>query len=232
MNICPICYGTELVEFNSRPKARCTQCSSFERGRLGWMTLTRLGLMRRGVRLLNLAPEIFMLRHGRRIIGRTYVPADYCPENFPEKWGKVERIDLCAEVLPFEPSSFDVVYHNHVLEHVQCSVPSVISKLNDLLVPGGWHIFSVPISPGRVTEEDFSPLMTGAERKRRFGQADHVRVFGADYASLFEKGGLTQPLVDFRSLFTKDEFSIWGVPADVLERPSGHMVFAWRKLRK
>jgi SAM-dependent methyltransferase len=232
MHICPICYGTELVEFNSRPKARCTQCSSFERGRLGWMTLTRLGLLRRGIRLLNLAPETFMLKVGKRIIGRTYVPADYCPENFPERWGKIERLDLCAEAFPFEPASFDAIYHNHVLEHVHCSVPGVIAKLNDLLVPGGWHIFSVPISPGRKNEENYSPELTDAERKQRFGQIDHVRVFGSDYMEAFQDGGLTQPLFDVRSLFTKEELEIWGVPTDVLDRPCGHTVFAWRKARK
>lgn len=57
-----------------------------------------------------------------------------------------------------------------------------------VLKPGGWAILMVPINPDVDTFED--PSVTDPEeRKRLFGQYDHVRQFGRDYADVLSKAG-------------------------------------------
>ena len=169
-----------------------------------------------------------MLRHARNIIGDGYVAADYSPENFNNAQVKIQKLDLCASEVPFNKKTFDVVMHNHVLEHVRCDVASVIRRLNSLIKPGGLHVFSIPISPGRESEEDLSFDLSDEERKQRFGQEDHVRVFGRDYEETFRHGGLAEGLIDLSTLVSAQELEIWGVPQHATTKPSGHRVFAWR----
>ncbi|MEQ9507126.1 MAG: class I SAM-dependent methyltransferase [Hyphomonas sp.] len=226
--VCPICFSTSLSEFNTRPHAYCAKCGSLERGRLVWMVASRLGLLRPGVNFLNLAPEPFMLSYGRRIIGESLVAGDFSPQNFNASAGPIIRVDLCEDRLPFDDNSLDVIMHNHVLEHVCCSVPQVIQKLNRLLKPGGYHLISIPLFPGRKSEEDLSEISPD-EKKRRFGQNDHVRLFGDDFMEFFRAGGIATGLLDLQGLFFPHELETWGIPAETLARPSGHTIFAWRK---
>lgn len=169
-----------------------------------------------------------MLSYGRRIIGDSFVAGDYSPQNFNASAGPIVQVDLCADRLPFNDDSLDVIMHNHVLEHVCCSVPHVIRKLNSLLKPGGVHLISIPLFPGRKSEEDLSDI-SPEDKKRRFGQNDHVRLFGDDFMNFFHEGGIANGLIDLQNLFLPHELETWGVPARTLIQPTGHTIFAWRK---
>lgn len=228
--VCPICFSSNLREFNGRPNASCGGCGSMERGRLLWMVLSRLGLLRRGSKVLNMAPEPFMLSHGRRILGESYTPADYSPEFFANRGIEVRKLDLCQANYEFPDESFDVVIHNHVLEHVCCHVPDVIKRVERLIRMGGYHIFSIPIMRGRKNEEDLSSDLSDQDRKRRFGQEDHVRVFGTDFQDTFSEAGISHRLMDLSTLVSSDELTKWGVPETVFSSPSGHTVFAYQRL--
>jgi hypothetical protein len=223
--ICPVCFSDRFEDFNGRTAARCSGCGSLERGRLAWMTLSRLGLLRPGVRFLNLAPEPFMLTHGRRIIGDSYVAADYDPDSFPAAWRRsIVPVDVCQDRLPFERGSFEVVMHSHVLEHVMCSVAEVVTRIDSLLADGGWHVCAIPISAGS-SEEDLS-VRSPEERARRFGQHDHVRRFGADFKDVL---GVESDFLKLGVLFDAHELETWRVPPTVLTTSSGHSVLAWRR---
>jgi ubiquinone/menaquinone biosynthesis C-methylase UbiE len=90
--------------------------------------------------------------------------------------------------IPFPNDSFDVIFCNHVLEHVEDDLLAC-SEFNRVLKPGGWGILQSPVYPLEKTLED-KTITDPAERERLFGQRDHVRKFGKDYAERLRKSGL------------------------------------------
>jgi SAM-dependent methyltransferase len=105
--------------------------------------------------------------------------------------------DVQADVtdLPFERDSFDLIVCLHVLEHVpddRCAM----AELQRVLRPGGRAVIQVPPSTLQETFEDFT-VTSPQERERLFGQYDHVRVCGADYALRLEAAGFDVTRVDY-----------------------------------
>jgi ubiquinone/menaquinone biosynthesis C-methylase UbiE len=94
------------------------------------------------------------------------------------------RADITA--IPFAEGSFDLIFCSHVLEHVQAD-RAAMRECFRVLAPGGYAVFAVPIS-GEITRED--PTVTDPEERRlRFGQNDHVRVYGSDIARRLQQVG-------------------------------------------
>lgn len=64
-------------------------------------------------------------------------------------------------------------------------------EIRRVLKPGGWAVLLVPdvVEQGDFTLEDPS-VTERADRLRRYGQADHVRVYGWDYADRLAAAGL------------------------------------------
>jgi SAM-dependent methyltransferase len=83
-----------------------------------------------------------------------------------------------------------VVLCNHVLEHIVDDAKAM-AELFRVMVPGGWAILQTPFEPDReVTFED--PTVTRPEdRLILFGQHDHVRIYGRDYADRLVEAGFT-----------------------------------------
>ena len=49
-----------------------------------------------------------------------------------------------AHDIPFEEASFDMVFCNHVLEHVTDDA-KVMSEIYRVMKPGGWGILQIPL---------------------------------------------------------------------------------------
>ena len=66
-----------------------------------------------------------------------------------------------------------------------------MSEIYRVLKPGGFAVMQVPFfSPvPEITFEDAS-ITSPREREKAFGQDDHVRMFGKDYAKRIERSGL------------------------------------------
>ena len=90
--------------------------------------------------------------------------------------------------IPFPENTFDVIFCNHVLEHVEDDLKAC-AEFNRVLKPNGWGILQSPVYKLSTTLEDQS-ITDPAERERLFGQRDHVRKFGKDYADRLRKSGL------------------------------------------
>lgn len=76
----------------------------------------------------------------------------------------------------YEDSQFDFFICSHVLEHVEDD-RKALSELYRILKPNGRGILMVPIILS-IEEIDEDPSVVGvAERWRRFGQFDHVRLY-------------------------------------------------------
>uniref|UniRef100_UPI003593265B methyltransferase domain-containing protein n=1 Tax=Aquiflexum sp. TaxID=1872584 RepID=UPI003593265B len=83
---------------------------------------------------------------------------------------------------------FDVVFCNHVLEHVDDDLLAC-SEINRVLKKDGWGIIQSPVYDLEKTIED-KTISDPAERERLFGQRDHVRKYGKDYAIRLNQSGL------------------------------------------
>jgi SAM-dependent methyltransferase len=186
---CPIC-GWRLRRLRTSggpfpaPDSICPACGSLERHRVLWLYLRDRGdLFVEQLRLLHLAPEPCLERRLRRRPNLEYLSADLEPGT------AMTAADL--QRLPFEDATFDRILCIHVLEHVTDDA-AALRELHRVLAPGGEAIVMVPLY-GATTQED--PAATPAERLRRFGQADHVRLYGTDLTDRLANAGF-QPRVD------------------------------------
>ena len=167
-----------------RQDVLCPVCGALPRHRiLAWHLGQRPELMRGG-RVLYFAPEPSMERWMRRR-GVAYTTADlYEPADL--------RLDIQDTGL--EAGSWDVVVCNHVLEHVD-DWRRALAELRRVLAPGGLLVCSFPIDARYETVDEDAGVTTPEGRIARFGQRDHLRVFGRDSEELLERAGfVVEPL--------------------------------------
>ncbi len=196
---CPVC-DTHVRFFHPhgltlRPDACCPVCDSLERHRLAWSFLTRETDLFDGrpKRMLHFAPEATFERRFRRIPGLAYVTADL------EDPRVMVRADIRA--IPFPDNSFDVIYCSHVLEHVDDD-RNALQELRRVLTDDGWLALIVPITAEQTFEDP--SVIEPEERFRLFGQPDHVRVYGPDFADRIEQSGLKMKMVTPENLLGDD----------------------------
>lgn len=226
---CPVCGGTRFGEHNGRPTAACAGCGSLERGRYLWMLLKRLGLPEAGSTVVHFAPERFLFARfsGRRDI--TYEAYDKFPEAYPYGENAVRPFDLCTDTGSIRSESCDLIIHNHVLEHVPCKVEDVLAELKRMLRPGGSTVFSVPFR-GDETAEDLDPGLSGEERRARFAQADHMRIFGRfDFVRFLDRHLGGNCLVDPCDVGSREEMIAAAIPPFRAGEVSGNSLFHYRK---
>lgn len=182
---CPVCgkhfrkflpYGYGVAMDNRL----CPNCLSLERHRLLWLYLKeKTDFFSAPLKVLHFAPEQPFLKRFRALKNLDYTTADLC--------SPIADLQLDVTDIQQPANTFDVVICNHVLEHVN-DANKAFAEIKRILKPGGWAILLVPINPDVETFED--PSVTDPkERERLFGQYDHVRQFGRDYADVLRKAG-------------------------------------------
>ena len=180
---CNVCgwEGRAFTDDQWHPGTICPQCGSQVRHRILVATfdglaalpgLDELALLT-GRDILHFAPER-QLRERISQAAKKYVTADY------ERGDCDLRLDISA--MPSVPdSSFDVLIACDVLEHVPDD-RAAMREISRVLRPGGTAILTVPqLDPPASTDEDPS-VHSESEREKRFGQKDHVRMYGDDFA--------------------------------------------------
>jgi SAM-dependent methyltransferase len=190
----PILKEMDVVGGEYFPNDTCPVCRAHSRTRLVHQFLVRevLSDPNEPLRILHFAPEhgIFLYLSSRP---RTeYLTADLDPARY-----SFSKATIRANVteIPFPDASLDLVICNHVLEHVPDDRLAMREILR-VLRPGGRAIVQVPLSMKReVTDED-PGVETDEERERRFGQHDHIRLYGADYSKRLEEAGFAVEVFD------------------------------------
>ncbi|MBQ4296610.1 MAG: class I SAM-dependent methyltransferase, partial [Prevotella sp.] len=128
--------------------------------------------------------------YGYEVTGEAAISGDvsfYRNNNKADLDSPIADLHLDVTAIDQPSNTYDVVICNHVLEHVS-DANKAFKEIQRVLKPGGWAILLVPINPDVDTFED--PTVTDPkERERLYGQYDHVRQFGRDYADVLRKAG-------------------------------------------
>lgn len=189
---CPCCGGrfSRFLDVGSpRRAAACPRCDSRERQRLLHLYLhERTRLFSDPLRVLHVAPEDCLQPILRGLKNLDYLSADLSPG------AAMVTMDLMD--IRFPDESFDVILCSHVLEHVPDD-RRAMRELHRVLRPGGWAILQVPVDPSRATTLEDPAVTAPAERAQLFGQSDHVRVYGRDYAARLREAGFAVQVVPF-----------------------------------
>jgi len=167
---------------------------SLERHRQMWLYLqNETDFFTKNYKVLHIAPEQEFLRKFKKMKNLDYTSADlFSP-----------IVDVKADILdlPFEDESFDVIFCNHVLEHIEDD-RKAMSELYRVMKKGGWGILQVPMKNSlEKTYEDFT-ITDPKERQKHFGQYDHVRWYGMDYFDRLKSVGF-----DAEANFYSQKFS-------------------------
>jgi len=171
---CPVCEnGIEsFLPFgiNPRPNAQCPLCKSLERHRLIWLYFkNKTNLFKDNLKILHIAPEHLISNKLNEMSNLDYISADLLSPS------AMIQMDITA--IQFIDNSFDVIYANHVLEHIPDDLKAMC-ELRRILKPTGWAILQVPIWGDKTLED--ANISTSEEREKLFGQKDHVRRYGLD----------------------------------------------------
>ena len=158
---------------NKRENVLSPSTLSLERHRLLWLFLKReTKLFKNNLKVLHIAPEQAFYKLFKRLKNLDYITADlYSPI-------ADVKADICN--LPFEDNSFNVIFCNHVLEHIPDD-QKAMQELFRVLKPGGWGIFQIPQDINRENTFEDNSITNPKERAKIFGQYDHVRIYGLDY---------------------------------------------------
>ena len=202
---CPIC-GCRRRKFlpygyvTSRENALCPRCLALERHRLIWLWIEReTDLVANPRKMLHIAPEVALMRKVKQIYALQsdlYVTADL--------ESPLATLHFDVQQIPLDDESFDILICNHLLEHVE-SDQKALKELYRIMRHGGWGIILSPIDESReMTFEDDS-ITDEAERTRIFGQYDHRRIYGRDYADRLRKAGFEVEVIDYASQLSPEE---------------------------
>lgn len=166
------------------PNTLCPRCYSHVHHRLMWTVLPNLlaQLKRQNEahkRILHFAPEPFSIPRLQKLAGVQYIQTDYMRTDIDV------MLDMCR--LGLVSNSVDLVIASHVLEHVDDD-GAALQEIYRVLKPGGKAVILVPL----LAQESFElpNVKDPFDRKKYYGQSDHVRAYGLDLQSKIEKYGL------------------------------------------
>jgi SAM-dependent methyltransferase len=182
---CNICgwRGRHFLTYLHR-HVLCPKCGSQVRHRLIAAAVAPDGPMAAlpldGARVLHISPEYCLsLIFGRR--ASAYVRADFATADCDIR---LDMTDMSA--LP--SASFDFVIACDVLEHIPDD-RAALRETRRVLRRGGTAILSVPQFDDDVPTLEDPAVRVPSERQRVYGQEDHVRNYGADFADRLRDAG-------------------------------------------
>lgn len=170
---------------------------SLERHRLFWLYLkNETDFFSEKYRVLHFAPEQCFLKRFRQLKNIDYTTTDLLSPIADVK------ADICN--LPFKDNSYDVIFCNHVLEHIPDDTKAM-QELYRVMKPGGFGIFQIPQDLNRESTFEDNKITDKVERAKIFGQYDHVRVYGRDYFDKLRSVGFEVKEVDYTATLLDSE---------------------------
>jgi SAM-dependent methyltransferase len=179
---------------------------SLERHRLLWLYLNNeTNFFSKTLKVLHIAPEQCFYNLFKNLKNINYTTFDL---NSPLADIKG---DICN--LPFKENSFDFILCNHVLEHINDD-KKAMKELYRVLNKNGTAILQVPINQKSSKTFEDSSIVDKKERIERFGQYDHIRLYGLDYFKKLEAFGFKVDPLKYSKEFTESEIIKYGLIKD------------------
>ena len=212
---CPVCerkfskflsYGSKVAH---RENVLCPFDLTLERHRLMWLYLKNESnfFTTSKLEVLHIAPE--QCFHGKF----------KAQKNLNYLTGDLESpiADLHFDLhhIPLEDNRFDVVFCNHVMEHVNDPI-QCMKEMFRVMKPGGWAIMQVPQDMSREKTYEDASIVTPEDREKHFWQKDHVRLFGRDYPQWLEKAGFNVEFYDVTKKFDTETIERYRLIKDEL----------------
>ncbi|MBT2185716.1 methyltransferase domain-containing protein [Sphingobium nicotianae] len=192
---CPACRHdvAGFFRYGAEREWGCIRCGASPRERL-MHALLDAGLITipDGAAILHCAPNEGSLVQRFYAGAGDYVPADIDPDRYGVPG--MQQLDLMSMS---DEARFDRVYASHVMEHVPDDAV-VLRNVLRALKPGGEAWLLVPL--WEKPSEDGPRDLSGRERERRFGQWDHVRQYGRDFAERIRAAGFEIEIIDAAAL--------------------------------
>ncbi len=206
---CPVCehqYAKFLPYGRvSRSNALCPSCLALERHRLMWLFLKqKTDFLTTKKDVLHIAPELCFIERFEKIHSDQYVTADI--------ESPLAKVKMDVHDMPFDDASFDVAFCNHVMEHVADDIKAM-KEIHRTLRPGGWAIIQIPLfHPLPETTYEDPSITDPSAREKAFGQDDHVRLYGKDYADRLRRAGFEVIEDDFVNSLSKEDQVKYALP--------------------
>ena len=170
---------------------------SLERHRLLWLYLkNETDFFTVDKKVLHFAPEQCFLKQFKALKNIDYTTTDL------ESPIADIKADICN--LPFEDDSYDIIFCNHVLEHIPDDTKAM-QELYRVLKKGGMAILQIPQEIDRETTFEDNSITDKKERAKIFGQYDHVRIYGRDYFDKLRSVGFKVDEVDYTSKLSNED---------------------------
>ena len=168
-------YGLDQAETCHAASYSCPHCGAADRDRLIALYLADWFVALAGpATIIDFAPSAPLSAFIRRRIATGPYVVSYRTADLHAS-GVDDVVDITA-MPTYATGSVDLFLCSHVLEHV-ADDRAAMRELCRILKPGGQGLLLVPIVVG-VDAIDEDPAVTDpAERWRRFGQDDHVRLY-------------------------------------------------------
>jgi SAM-dependent methyltransferase len=140
------------------------------------------------LKVLDIAPVEFFQQKCKSLPNLNYISADIS--------SSIAMIKMDITNISFYDNQFDCIICYHVLEHIS-NDKKAIKELFRVLKPGGWAILQSPVDYSRKKTFESPKIISQEERKRIFGEKDHLRIYGQDYKDKLEEAGFVVKLDDF-----------------------------------
>jgi predicted SAM-dependent methyltransferase len=103
------------------------------------------------------------------------------------------KVDI--QKMPFSDESWSLILCNHILEHVP-DYKIALKELNRILSKDGILEITIPTDRNFDTVYEDKNVIDTAERIEKFGQYDHLRIFGNNFKELLIDAGFSVEVVD------------------------------------
>lgn len=203
---CPVCekkfskflsYGSNVAH---RENVLCPYDLTLERHRLMYLYLKQESnfFTAENLSVLHMAPEQCFIDRFKNQKNISYLTADI--------ESPIADLHFDLHEIPLEDNRFDVVFCNHVMEHVENPL-QCMKELYRVMKKGGWALMQVPQDFNRDLTYEDSSITSPKEREKHFWQKDHLRLFGKDYPQWLEKAGFTIDEFDLNKHFNENEIN-------------------------
>ncbi len=213
---CPIC-GCKRRKFlpygyvTQRENALCPNCLSLERHRLLWLYLTHeTTLLNTHPTLLHIAPEVAIMKRLNNAYANMrerYITADL--------ESPLATLHFDVQDIPLPEEHSEVVICNHIMEHIPDD-RKAMREIYRVMKKGGWGVLLSPVEYDRAETFEDDSITDPKLRTEIFGQYDHRRIYGLDYADRLREAGFEVECLDYYSTIEAQKRELYGVTNEII----------------